>query len=436
MKAAFLHKKVLELYRSGNLLGLETPCRELLSIAPNNPEAMFLLGVSLRAAGNRLAACEYFKKAADADVSNVTFTKVAADELLAVGEFNQAIGYFLEILGKQPGTVAIYNDLGHCYFALGKPWDAIKCYRKALEIRPNDTFVLSNLGNALLDLGRKKTALSAYREATKTNPGFATAYYHMYPALFQQDHPEDAIVVLKKAAELANDNTYVLCHLAMLLDISGNKHEAGAIFKDIGNASGQMVYLLDSWDYVKQHTSSITRLFTLSFDSLRFAFSHAQNNGLILEFGVRNGTSINFISRLTRNRIHGFDSFEGLPADWLGEKKGLYSTGSILPRVSSNVELHKGWFEDTLPVFARNNREQIRFMNVDCDIYSSTHTIFECFEEQIIPGTVIIFDEYLFNPDWQNDEYKAFQELVKEKKLKYEYLLFSLFSKQAAVVIR
>ena len=39
-------------------------------------------------------------------------------------------------------------------------------------------------------------------------------------------------------------------------------------------------------------------------------------NGLILEFGVRHGTSIRQLASLTSKPIYGFDSFEGLPEDW------------------------------------------------------------------------------------------------------------------------
>jgi hypothetical protein len=75
-------------------------------------------------------------------------------------------------------------------------------------------------------------------------------------------------------------------------------------------------------------------------------------------------------------------------------------------------------------------------MNVDCDLYSSTVTVFDLLAERIVPGTVILFDEYIGNPTWRQDEFKAFQEAVRANGWHYEYLAFSLFSKQAAVIIR
>lgn len=99
------------------------------------------------------------------------------------------------------------------------------------------------------------------------------------------------------------------------------------------------------------------------------------------------------------------------------------------------VTLHAGWFEDTIPAYMKEFDEPIRFIHVDCDLYASTVTVFENLAPRIVPGTVILFDEYLMNPSWRNDEFKAFQEAVQKHGWEYEYIAFSLFSKQAGVRI-
>jgi hypothetical protein len=50
-------------------------------------------------------------------------------------------------------------------------------------------------------------------------------------------------------------------------------------------------------------------------------------------------------------------------------------------------------------------------------------------------GSVIVFDEYIGNEKWREDEYKAFQEAVKKYGWTYEYIAFSVFTKQVAVII-
>jgi hypothetical protein len=156
---------------------------------------------------------------------------------------------------------------------------------------------------------------------------------------------------------------------------------------------------------------------------------------LVLEFGVRFGNTIRQIAEVADQPVHGFDSFEGLPEVWHHEPKGSYTTKGLIPAVPKNVKLHVGWFEDTLPGFLNEFSGPVRFMNIDCDIYSSTRTVLEHLAQRVIPGTVMVFDEYIGNEHWREDEFKAFQEAVAKNGWKYEYLCFSIFTKQVAVRI-
>jgi len=41
---------------------------------------------------------------------------------------------------------------------------------------------------------------------------------------------------------------------------------------------------------------------------------------------------------------------------------------------------------------------------------------------KIVPGTVIVFDDYCNHPNWRKGEYKAWQEFVSHNNIKYKYL--------------
>ena len=158
---------------------------------------------------------------------------------------------------------------------------------------------------------------------------------------------------------------------------------------------------------------------------LQHVLAQTQNrSGLFMEFGVYKGNSINFISATVPDKIvYGFDSFEGLPEDWrYDSRKGSFNAGGKMPRVNSNVRLIKGWFNETLPAFVKEHTEPCAFIHVDCDLYSSTKTIFANLKDQIVSGTVITFDEYFNYPGWQQGEHKAFMELVAEKGFEFEYI--------------
>ena len=157
--------------------------------------------------------------------------------------------------------------------------------------------------------------------------------------------------------------------------------------------------------------------------------------GLVCEFGVWRGTTINYLASLTSQTIYGFDSFEGLPERWRdGFEAGRFRV-SRLPKVRSNVKLLKGWFNQSLPPFLSAHPQPALFLHVDCDSYSSTKTVLDLFQSRIVPGTVLVFDEYFNYPGWQYGEAKAFDELIAATGLKYEWLGYCRYHEQVALRI-
>lgn len=159
-------------------------------------------------------------------------------------------------------------------------------------------------------------------------------------------------------------------------------------------------------------------------DFLKYSLTQ-KRDGIILEFGVFTGRSINLLSQFCPDdEIFGFDSFEGLPEVWDGHEYHDMNRQGILPAVGDNVRLIKGWFDDTLPEFCQKEFE-LGLLHIDCDIYSSTKTIFHYLGDFIKPGVVLIFDEFFNYPNFENHEFKAFFEFVNERDLDYKYLAYN-----------
>ena len=177
----------------------------------------------------------------------------------------------------------------------------------------------------------------------------------------------------------------------------------------------------------------------IAFDTprelMRYALSLSKVDGFVAEFGVNEGGTITYIAKQMPDKpVHGFDSFEGLPEDWSGNKMhaGYFNRKGRLPRVPRNVELHAGWFDQSVPKFAAAHDERAAFMHIDCDLYSSTVTIFDALGDRIVPGTVLVFDEYFNYPNWQHHEHKAFEEFKTKSGLSFRYVAYSV--QQIAVV--
>ncbi len=165
---------------------------------------------------------------------------------------------------------------------------------------------------------------------------------------------------------------------------------------------------------------------------VRHAVKEASLSGLYLEFGVGRGKSIRWIGADARRPVFGFDSFEGIPEYWNGNPVGAFSQAK-LPKVPDNVKFQIGMFDATLSEFLQEHRAPIAFLHVDCDLYSSTVTIFKLLATRLQKGAVILFDEYYNFPRWQQHEFKAFQEFVADAGLQYEYIGYSVTGQQVAV---
>jgi len=141
--------------------------------------------------------------------------------------------------------------------------------------------------------------------------------------------------------------------------------------------------------------------------------------GLFLEFGVFQGGTINYLSSLIPNKkFYGFDSFEGLPEDWVGiVGKGHFKTN--IPKVNDNVDLVVGWFDKTLDKFLEEHDETISFVHLDADLYSSIDYVLKKIETKIEDKCLFIFDDFLQFPNYKEHSIKCFHEFLKRTNYTY-----------------
>lgn len=122
-----------------------------------------------------------------------------------------------------------------------------------------------------------------------------------------------------------------------------------------------------------------------------------------LEFGVFKGMSIKYwagINSDSHSRFVGFDTFTGLPENWdhfsYTVKEKTFDVAGALPQIDdTRVSFVKGLFQDTLPKFLEEYEPTNPLViHNDSDLYSSTLYVLTYANDIIVPGTIIIFDEF------------------------------------------
>ncbi|HBS47826.1 TPA: hypothetical protein DEO28_01630 [Candidatus Dependentiae bacterium] len=193
--------------------------------------------------------------------------------------------------------------------------------------------------------------------------------------------------------------------------------------------------------FVNTHLSQAKKVES-DAEALKMASDLVCLDGAFIELGVCTGKTINFIAALNpHKKIFGFDSFEGLPEDWVRQDNTMpkgtfgYKNPMMLPPVLHNVVLIKGWFKETLPIFVQEylKNTPIAFLHVDSDIYSSAITALKTLKNNIQEGTVIIFDEFYNYPGSEDHELKAFNEFLETINLQAKYCAFNINHEQVVV---
>ena len=402
---------------------------------PRGLERLHLLGLALL--GHR-----------DAPAAIACLRRVLADRpddaerLAALAQAHQAdnapfpaVRWFERAVRVSPGCPSLTAALAGALRRDARYDDALVLAREALGAGDTSPDIRYEAAMAAAYLGRDTESLAHFDALLADDPEHAAAWFGSHAQSLHGHGSDEALRRLRRATRCGGANGKYWGYLAATLRLLGRTAEADAVeAAEIGDNPKRRP-LPDGAKALLPKLSSDFRLFGNSGRLLRHALACATTSGLVLEFGVRRGTSLDHIADAADQEVHGFDSFEGLPEGWVNSPRGVLTTGSQLPPVRDNARLHVGWFEDSLPPFLAAHPGPVRFVNVDSDIYASARTVLTALADRVRPGTVIVFDEYIGNRSWRDDEYRAFQEFVAENAVRYEYFAASPYTKQVAVRI-
>lgn len=151
----------------------------------------------------------------------------------------------------------------------------------------------------------------------------------------------------------------------------------------------------------------------LHFDRLYTLFQSLENvltlPGDIIELGVYKGGSLKFTRELLdrfggKQEVYGFDTFEGHAVitehDGNVHREGMFKIGSELEKVVAyvndpRVRLIKGDVSQTIGPFLAQSRG-VALAHFDMDVYQPTADALPLVYEKLLPGGIILFDDYGF----------------------------------------
>ena len=451
----------IQYHQKNNLNEAKKIYLQILKINPNHVNAHNNLGAAYKQLGEIEKAKSCFEKVIQLNPNDVDGHNNLGLLLFELKEIQKAKSFFEKTIQLNPNYVEAHNNLGTIFNESKEFQKAKDCYERAIQLNPNYAMALYNLGIIFKQFGLSQKAVGYFEKAIEINPNYAAAYNGLgiiftelgnnikkakscfekalkinpnYADIYWNLHSlvsniDEAIEILKKLIHIDNNHFNAKSMLACLEYFKGNHKN----FNNLINSNNSNDSYIRSFKWVFS-LPKLPKLFFNKKDFFDGVSAISDKSRPFYEFGVWNGVSFKYLIN-TFGRGFGFDTFTGIPEKWHDNPAGTYSSFGSIPQISGG-EFIVGKFEDTLPKFFSKKRSVASLINFDADLYSSTICALNNTKDIIDEDTILVFDEFLMNDRWEEDEYKALEEFCNNFNFSYDVLAVSFYTKQIGVKLK
>jgi len=419
-------------HQKGNFKTAKNIYENILKIDSKHSRSHNNLGIIFQKTGELEKAKNCYEKAiqtnpnfADAYNNFGAVLKELGETKKTIEEIKKAKSYFEKAIALNPNGADAHNNLGTTYQYFRNYQKAKNCFEKAIALNPNGPDAHNNLGITFQKLRNYQTAKNYCKKAIELNPNYIDAYWNLYSCVSDVD---EALTILKKLYAIDNNHLEAKLMIYALEGFKGNFKDFDTSF-DSHHANHPLARSI-KWVF------SLPQLPKIYFNRWNFfdaVVALAVQSRPFYEFGVWDGISFQYLIK-TFGTGFGFDTFTGLPEAWHNVPEGAFSTLGSVPKITGG-EFIVGEFKNTLPEFFSKKRPLSSLINFDADLYSSTLCALNNAISVIDDKSILIFDEFITNDHWEEDEFKALNEFCEKSNFDYKVLAISFLSKQVAVKI-
>ncbi len=205
--------------------------RQILTIHPNHPDALHLLGVVFHQSNNISEAENLIRQAVSINSANELYLFNLGMVLRKQKKNEEAVIIYQKALEIKPEYAEAWYSMGNAFRDLGKIAEAISAYRQAVRVNPKYADAYINLGIALAAQGKVDEALESYRHALAADPNRAELHYNMGTIYQGQKNLDDAIACFQKALELKPGMMRALNNMGNAFQEQGKLNESLSCYK-------------------------------------------------------------------------------------------------------------------------------------------------------------------------------------------------------------
>lgn len=232
MAAALAIDDAVRAAETGDYEAARLICAGILERDAEHAEALHLLGLLAYQVGLQAQeALNLVDRAIAAAPDNSRFFNTRGALYYALGMNAEAETAFRRALELDPGDANAWNNLGNALLKLDQVKPAETCFREAIRLAPELNSAINNLGIALKREGALDKALACFRQAVLREPDYLDAHYNLADVYNQMDDQPAAERHFRAAIEIDADCAPAHCGLAQCLTEQNRNEEALAILK-------------------------------------------------------------------------------------------------------------------------------------------------------------------------------------------------------------
>ena len=170
-------------HQAGNLSQAELLYKQVLQAAPNQPDALHLLGLVAKQKGDLKTAAQLMRRALSYNPNYVEAYVNLGATLQEQGDLKDAADCYRKALALRPNYAEVHSNLGVVLKAQDNLHESAECFVRALALNPNSVETFANLDALLKEMAAPDEALMYYRKVLAISPTNIAAQQGAYLAL-------------------------------------------------------------------------------------------------------------------------------------------------------------------------------------------------------------------------------------------------------------
>ncbi|MGH8156067.1 MAG: tetratricopeptide repeat-containing sulfotransferase family protein [Rhodanobacteraceae bacterium] len=241
----------------------ERSLTSVLALAPDDPEAIRMLGMVVQRKGDHARAVGCFRRVLSVWPGDSDLRTVLGIGLYERGEFEEAIGHLERACELAPDSASAWFNLGEALERQAHTERAIAALRRALELDPAHLSARLSLARAQATHGQVDAAVAGFREVLRRDPGNAEGWFGLSNLNMVRFDSADAAFLARAFVRRdlsPRDRELLGFSLAKALESRGDYAQAFDVFGQANASRRERV----EWDAAAEHAriDAILRAFS------------------------------------------------------------------------------------------------------------------------------------------------------------------------------